>query len=145
MIKFFTPEEEADIVQAILDAERHTSGEIRVHLEADCKGDILKEAERTFLRLGMQKTTARNGVLIFLAPERKAFAIIGDRGINAVVPPDFWEEERDIMQAHFQQGQFAEGVCSVIAQIGDKLKDFFPYLDDDQNELPDDISYGSDQ
>ena len=142
MIPFFKPEEEERVIESILEAERHTSGEIRVHLEADCKGVIMKVAEETFLRLGMHKTKARNGVLIFLAPERKAFAIIGDKGINDVVPEHFWEEERDLMAHHFKAGAFAEGICAAIEKVGEKLKSYFPLLDDDDNELPDEISYG---
>jgi uncharacterized membrane protein len=143
MIAFFKPEEEEMIVDAILKAERHTSGEIRVHLEDNFKGEVLREAEKVFLKLGMHKTAARNGVLIFLAPEDKAFAIIGDKGINEVVPENFWQEERDLMQSFFRQGKFCEGICAAIEKVGEKLKDYFPYLAGDENELPDDISYGS--
>jgi uncharacterized membrane protein len=142
MIPFFKPEEEKRIIKAILQAEQHTSGEIRVHLEADCKGEIMKVAEKTFMRLGMHKTKARNGVLIFLAPERKAFAIIGDKGINDVVPEHFWEEERDLMGRHFKVGAFADGICAAIEKVGEKLKSYFPYQDNDDNELSDEISYG---
>jgi len=142
MIAFFKPEEEERIVASILKAERHTSGEIRVHLEDNFKGDVLKEAEKVFLKLGMQKTEARNGVLIFLAPEKKAFAIIGDKGINEVVPENFWQEERDLMLEHFRKGEFCEGICAAIEQVGEKLQHYFPYVKGDENELPDDISYG---
>ncbi len=141
MIRFFPPEEEDRIIQAIQQAERNTSGELRVHLEEDCRGDVMKEAARIFQKLGMHKTAARNGVLIFIAPERRQFAIIGDRGINEKVPPDFWAQERDLMREHFKRGEFTEGVCAVIGQIGEKLQAYFPYQSDDENELPDDISY----
>lgn len=141
MIKFFSPEDEQRIVEAIQQAERNTSGEIRVHLEAACKGEMLEEAAKTFHRLGMHRTEARNAVLIFLAPERKEFAIFGDQGINEVVPADFWQEERNLMQEHFRRGAFAEGICAAVEQVGEKLQAFFPYQQDDANELPDDISY----
>ncbi|HQU60703.1 MAG: TPM domain-containing protein [Phaeodactylibacter sp.] len=141
MIKFFKPEEEERIIEAIRKAELNTSGEVRVHLEANCKGEIVREAVRTFRRLGMHKTKARNAVLIFLAPERREFAIIGDKGINEQLPENFWQEERDLMLEHFRQGAFAKGVCEAIGQVGEKLKVFFPYQQDDTNELPDDISY----
>ena len=141
MIKFFNPEEEESIISAIQAAEKNTSGEIRVHLEDNSKDDILDEAVRTFAKLKMHETQARNGVLIFLAPERKRFAIIGDEGINQVVPANFWEEEKQVMAQHFRVGEFAEGICKAIEQVGEKLKEHFPYQDDDVNELPDDISY----
>jgi uncharacterized membrane protein len=131
MTGFFKPEEEERIVESILTAERHTSGEIRVHLEDNCEGDIIAEAQKTFMRLGMHKTAARNGVLIFLAPERKSFAIIGDKGINEVVPENFWAEERDLMGSHFMKGDFAGGICAAIGQVGEKLKAYFPYIDKD--------------
>ena len=145
MIKFFKPEEEQRIIAAIQEAERNTSGEIRVHLEENPRLEAMLEARRVFRKLGMHRTKARNGVLILLAPERREFAILGDQGIDAVVPPAYWEEERDIMQAHFRRGDFCGGLVAVIQQIGEKLQTHFPYQQDDENELPDEISYGSEQ
>ncbi len=142
MIEFFTKQEGNLIIQSIRKAERNTSGEIRVHLEANCKGNIIAAAERVFFQLGMDETQAKNGILFFLAPERKEFAIIGDTGINDVVPHDFWEDIRDIVIAHFKQKAYAEGICRGVERVGEKLKVYFPYQDDDVNELPDEISYG---
>mgnify|MGYP006272754749 FL=1 len=141
MFQFFNKEDEERIIAAIRAAEQNTSGEIRVHLEKDANGDVVKEARRTFAHLKMHKTKARNGVLIFLVLERKEFAIIGDKGINDVVGENFWQAERDIMQAHFRQGDFAGGICKAIEQVGEKLKAHFPYQSDDENELPDETSY----
>ena len=142
MIKFFSKDQEQSIIRCIKAAELNTSGEIRVHLESECRSKALVAAVDTFHLLGMHKTQARNGVLIFIAPERREFAILGDKGINEVVPPDFWQEERDLLGSYFKKGEFAEGICKVIQQIGEKLKEHFPYQSDDINELPDEISYG---
>ena len=142
MINFFSKREEEAIINAIRDAELNTSGEIRVHLEDNMKGNVLDVSVRVFKELGMEKTSARNGVLILIAPIEKQFAIIGDEGINAVVPENFWDEEKNLMQEHFKAGAFCKGVCKVIEQIGEKLKAHFPYQSDDVNELPDEISYG---
>lgn len=142
MIKFFNPEEEKAIIAAIQEAELNTSGEIRVHLEEKIKGSVLDETVRVFKKLEMDKTKARNGVLILLAPNDRQFAIIGDEGIDAVVPEDFWNEEKNLMQEHFKRGAFCDGICIAIKQIGEKLKENFPYQQDDENELPDEISYG---
>lgn len=142
MKDFFSREEEQQIIRAIGQAEKQTSGEIRVHLDGHSDMDnVLKKAEKTFTRLGMDQTAERNGVMIFIAPRARSFAILGDQGIDDVVPSDFWAEERDILQAHFKNGQFAEGVIKVVEQVGTKLKTFFPYQSDDENELPDEISY----
>ncbi len=143
MIKFFKPEEEELIIAAIRRAERSTSGEIRVHLEEKPQSDALTEAKRIFRKLNMHKTVDRNAVLILLAPEKKEFAIIGDEGIDKVVEGDFWESERDLLQRYFRDGHFCAGIVAAVDIIGDKLKSFFPIQQDDENELPDDISYGA--
>lgn len=141
MLDFFNKEEEEKIIEAIQLAERNTSGEIRVHIEAKCRGKVIRAAQRTFKQLGMHKTAARNGVLIFLAPERKEFAIVGDEGIDKVTPDNFWQEVKDVIQQHFRANEFTKGVTEGILKVGDKLKAHFPYQQDDINELPDDISY----
>jgi len=141
MEKFFNPAEEERMIAAIQQAESCTSGEIRVHVDYKSKGNVMEEAWKIFERLGMQKTEARNGVLILIAPDQKQFAIIGDEGINKKVPENFWAEERNLMQNHFKKGEFCTGICVVIEQVGRKLQEFFPHQEDDVNELPDEISY----
>ncbi|HMO38262.1 MAG TPA: TPM domain-containing protein [Saprospiraceae bacterium] len=145
MMAFFTAAEEARIVAAIQAAERNTSGEIRVHIEKRLEKDVLTEAQRTFAKLGMHRTQARNGVLIFIAPEHHQFAIIGDQGIHQQVGEHFWQAERDLIATYFRQGDFAGGICAAVEQVGEKLKAFFPFQSDDTNELPDEISYGKDR
>ena len=142
MVQFFSPEEEARIVSAIQTAERNTSGEIRVHVEIGETNPALDVAARVFKELGMHKTADRNGVMILLEVDRREFAIIGDEGITKVVPKNFYDEERDLLQHHFRRGQFAEGIALAIERIGANLKKFFPYQRNDVNELPDEISYG---
>lgn len=142
MIDFFTKDEGNQIIAAIRRAELNSSGEIRVHLEAKCRGEIVHAAKKTFKRLKMQDTKDKNGVLFFIAPERKEFAVIGDEGINEVVPENFWDDVRDILQKNFKQAQFVEGIAKGVERVGEKLKAYFPYQEDDENELPDEISYG---
>lgn len=142
MIKFFTPEQEEQIIETIRQAERNTSGEIRVHLHESTDRGLLKDAQEAFRKMGMHRTQARNGVLIFIVPSERQFAIIGDRGIDEAVPEGFWDEIKDRMQDHFRRGDFLSGVCTGIQEAGEQLKQYFPYQSDDENELPDDISYG---
>ncbi len=142
MVNFFKKKEEQRIVAAIKEAEGHTSGEIRVHLEKELAGDARNVAARVFHELEMDQTAERNGVLIFIVPSMHRFAIIGDKGINEKVPSNFWEDVRDVMQQHFRQGNFGEGVVEGVRLSGLKLKEYFPRMSDDKNELPDEISYG---
>jgi uncharacterized membrane protein len=140
--KFFSAQQKEQIVSAIGEAEKQTSGEIRVHLEKRCKVHPLDRAGQVFQHLKMEQTHLRNGALIYLAVADKKFAIFGDEGINEAVPENFWEEVKEEMRGYFAKGDFTGGVVLAINHIGAKLKEFFPYQDDDINELPDDLSIG---
>jgi len=140
--KFFNKEEKALLKEAIARAELNTSGEIRLHVDNHCKGDVLDCAAAWFDKLKMQKTEKRNGVLFYIAVKDHTFAIIGDAGINAVTPDDFWENIKEEMLVHFKENNFAEGLIKGIDMAGKKLKEHFPYQSDDINELSDDISFG---
>lgn len=142
---FFTPEQQEVIVRSIREAEHATSGEIRVHIETSCKVNVLDEAAWLFRKVGMHKTADRNGVLFYLALKERSFAIIGDSGINAVVPPGFWDGIRDHMQRRFAEGLFAEGLSEGVKMAGEKLKEQFPRQKNDVNELPDAISFDTNE
>lgn len=139
---FLTREQQEMLISAVKEAEKNTSGEIRVHLDDICREDPMKRAEKVFRYLGMDRTAQRNGVLIYLACESKVFAIIGDKGINEAVPKGFWNDIKDMMTDCFRRGEFAEGLQNAVLQVGKKLKSYFPYSPDDINEQPDDISFG---
>lgn len=134
--------QKAEIVAAIKEAELNTSGEIRVHLETHCKGNVLDRAAQVFGILDMHKTELRNGVLFYLAMDDHKFAILGDKGINDKVPEHFWENIRDHVIAQFKEGRMAGGLAEGIRMAGEQLKAHFPYQSDDTNELSDDISFG---
>lgn len=142
---FFTPEQQEVIVRAIGEAEHATSGEIRVHVETSCKVNVLDEAAWLFKKVGMHKTADRNGVLIYLALKERSFAIIGDSGINAVLPAGFWDGIRDHMQSRFSKGHFTEGLAEGVQMAGEKLREHFPRSKNDVNELPDAISFDNDE
>jgi len=139
--EFFTPEGRHLIEQAILEAEKDTSGEIRVHVETEFKGDVLDRAATVFATIGMHKTDLRNGVLIYFGIKNRQFAIIGDAGINNVVPEGFWDLTKTSMQKYFTNSDFASGIATGIRMAGSQLKSHFPWQKDDKNELSDEISF----
>lgn len=139
---FFSPLDQEAIRVAIMNAELDTSGEIRVHIEDSFKGDVLDRTSYLFTKLGMHKTEQRNGVLIYLAVKNRRFAIVGDAGINSVVPENFWDDIKLIMLSYFREGDFVKGLTEAIQKAGIQLKKHFPYKRGDVNELPDDISFG---
>ncbi len=140
--KYFTEENKLQIASAIRVAETNTSGEIRVHIEKNCREDVLDRAAYWFEQLGMHKTKLRNGVLFYLAVEDRKFAILGDAGINQKVPADFWEETKELVISKFKEGAFAEGLAAGIMKAGEQLKQHFPFKSDDVNELSNEISFG---
>ena len=135
----FTEEEQELIAASIAEAEKLTSGEIRIAIEKHCKTNAFERATEYFFKLDMDKTAEKNGVLIYLAYEDHKFAIIGDSGINRVVPEDFWEMTQIAMKAHFASSNYANGIIAGIKLAGEKLAVYFPTAHDDVNELPNDI------
>ena len=110
---FLTASEEQDIVDAIKLAEKNTSGELRVHIENTCNAHLEERALEVFSVLKMHNTKNRNGVLIYVAVDDHKFSIYGDQGINKVVPDNFWGETKDIIQKHFRNGNFKQGLVAV--------------------------------
>ena len=139
--KAFTQQQKDAMVTAIKQAEKDTSGEIRVHIENHSKIDVLDRAADVFAHLNMHKTVQRNGVLIYVALLDHKSAILGDAGINAKVPADFWDSIMKNMIAKFTEGKITEGICEAVISAGEQLKVYFPYQADDVNELPDEISF----
>lgn len=137
---FLSKTEEEEIVLAIKKAERNTSGEIRVHIEATSDIAHYDRTLEVFRLLKMFETKQRNAVLIYIAVEDHKFVIYGDEGINDVVPPNFWDTTKNIIQSNFQQQQFKEGIIKGILQIGEELKSHFPWNEEDIDELPNTIS-----
>lgn len=131
------------ILAAIADAESKTSGEIRIFVHrGELKGDALTDAQKQFIALGVQKTRERNGVLIYVAPRARQFAVVGDEGVHAKCGEVFWQQLVEKMRAHFQSENFTEALVQAIDETGALLAAHFPRTSDDVNELSDDIVEG---
>ena len=137
---FLSKAEEQEIVHAIVEAEKNTSGEIRVHIEEHTEKLPLERAQEVFFKLKMDETQDRNGVLFYVCVSDKKFAIIGDKGINEAVESDFWDCTKDTVIANFKEGNFKKGLVEGILRAGERLKKYFPYQSDDTNELSNEIS-----
>ena len=139
--KFLSKEAEQEIVNAIVIAEKNTSGEIRVHIEENNTKPSYERAQEVFYFLKMDETELKNGVLFYISMQSKSFAIIGDKGINDLVGPDFWNSTKDLVIEKFKKGQYKNGLIKGIIEAGEQLKKYFPYNhDDDINELSNEIS-----
>ena len=129
------------IAQAITEAEKHTSGEICVHVTPHCRGDAMKRATAAFNRLQLYRTARRNAVLIYVAYLDHKLAILGDVGIDSQVDEGFWDEAAALLQQRISVGRQVDGLCDTIALVGEKLQSIFPADRDDVNELSNEVTY----
>ncbi|MEP6583059.1 MAG: TPM domain-containing protein [Ginsengibacter sp.] len=141
---FFSKEENEMIVQSIRDAEKQTSGEVRIFVESRCRFiDPLDRAREIFSELKMEHTEHRNGVLFYVAIKDKQLAIFADSGIHAAAGDQYWTDVVKQILFLFDKENYAAGITQCISKIGDALKNHFPYEKDiDKNELPDEIIFG---
>jgi uncharacterized membrane protein len=131
------------IVSAIRLAEAKTSGQIRVYIQrGELDGEALPDAKARFKQLGMEKTLERNGILIFVAPRARKFAVVGDEGVHAKCGDEFWNHLVESMRAHFVNSKFTDALVEAIDETGKLLARYFPRTSAAQNELPDEIVEG---
>ena len=142
--EFFSEEEKQQLVAAIQQAEKRTSGEVRIFVESRCRFvDAVDRAKELFLQLGMEKTKERNATLIYIAFEDHQLAILGDEGIHQKVGQEYWNKEVAKIIHEFRSEHILDGICQVVYDIGEALQQFFPYDNEtDKTELPDDIIFG---
>jgi uncharacterized membrane protein len=143
--EFFTPQQQQRMVEAIQQAERNTSGEVRVFVESKCKYvDAVERAKEIFFSLKMEATKDRNAVLLYLALDDHQLALFADEGIYQRLGQEYWNQQVKKMIAAFTKDDYTGGICTVVKDIGDALTEQFPYDDkSDKNELPDDIVFGN--
>lgn len=138
---YLSEEQEQHIIDAIGEAEKRTSGEIRVHIEAECKRDPLVRAARIFHELGMDQTERQNGILIYIASEDHKVAVYAGKGIHKQVEEGFWQDVLNLLVDHFKSDEFEQGIARAVSMAGNKLEELYPYRAGDVNELTDEISY----
>ncbi len=129
------------VEKAIEAAESITSGEVRVAVSPLFWGDVQKVADHAFDRLGMRATAERNGVLLFVVPSRRRFAVLGDEGIHEKVHPAFWDEVAAEISRHFRNGDFTGGIVAALERLSAELATHFPRRSDDVNELPNAVEF----
>lgn len=128
------------VVAAIAEAERRTSGEIRVHVTRAKPPDLEARARLRFEKLGMTKTAERNGILFYIAPALRRFQVLGDSGIHEKCGEELWRETAAVLEEHFRRGAFTDGIVAGIRRVGDVLAAHFPRTEGDRNELTDEVT-----
>ena len=138
----FDKQEKQMLVNAIAEAEKNTSGEIRLHIENLCKNSPYERALVVFHQLKMEKTAERNAVLIYLAIKDRKLAIVGDKGIHDIVTSDYWDSILDELKNGFIKEQYLQPLILAIQKTGEKLGKYFPLKNNDKDELDNEISFG---
>ena len=140
---FFAPHEKQTITAAIKQAEKRTSGEVRVFIESKCNYvNAIDRAKELFEKLDMYKTENRNAVLVYVALKHRQLAVFADDGIYEKTGNSFWLQQVQTMLRHFNTEDYADGIAQVVSHIGEALHQHFPYQKNDINELSDDIVFG---
>jgi len=140
MRHFFSKLDSDRIVEAIAEAEKKSSGQVRVHVTHRKPENLEQRAERRFEKLGMTRTAHRNGVLIYIAPKLRRFRILGDTGVHEKCGDEFWKETAAEMEDLFRRGEFTEGVVKGVQKAGDLLALHFPREAGASNELADEVT-----
>jgi uncharacterized membrane protein len=142
-VEFFTDAEKDIMLEAVRSAERVTSGEVRVFIESRCNYvNAVDRAQEVFAHLKMGATAQRNAVLLYVAMKDRQLALWGDTGVHEKVGDDFWKSQVKAILHHFKKNNYAEGIATIVREVGDMLSRFFPHVDGAKNELPDDIVFG---
>ncbi|MEW5843356.1 MAG: TPM domain-containing protein [Bacteroidota bacterium] len=141
---YFSDDEFLRVSNKIKNAEKTTSGEIRVAIKEhrhflDRKKNIRQLAEKEFHKLNMHNTRDKTGILLFLLLSDRQFYILADQGIHEKVGNETWDKLRDEIQQKFQNGNFCDGIIWGVERVGKILTKHFPVKSDDTNELSNEI------
>jgi uncharacterized membrane protein len=140
--EFLAAVDDDRVLGAVRAAERGTSAEILVYVSRRGSGGkpVEVRAQEAFVRLGIGRTEGRSGVLVFVAPVDREFSVLGDEAVHAKCGRDFWEKTAAVMEGHFREGRFTEGLVAGVGRAGELLAVHFPRSGDDRNELPDGVA-----
>ena len=139
MENIFSESDLKEIAEAVSEAEKQTNAEIKPVIINYCWGSLHKKAQSLFEKYNLHKTKNRNAVMILLVVKNRELLIYGDEGITQKVGVEFWVETKDKMIEFFRNGEFTKGMKVGIGNAGKKLSEFFPYTEDDENEISNEV------
>lgn len=131
--------QEAELIEEIRAQERRTSAEIRICITEKIIFRHQRYAWKLFDKHQMHRTRNRNATLIVIMPRVKRIVAIGDKGINALVAPDFWNDLVASMIHEMHGDGLFSALMKGVRRLGDTLSLHWPAEAADENELPDDI------
>jgi uncharacterized membrane protein len=129
MVKMFKHDRFVDkdrVREAVDAAERTTSAPIHVTIAPYFWGSVRRTAERAFHKLRLDQTAQRNGVLFFVVPARREFAVIGDTGAHQAIGQTAWDAVAALVEEHFRAGDPTIGLVHGIEAVARELAEHFP-------------------
>jgi len=102
---------------------------------------VRERAIRAFFEKGLYRTKGETGILIFISILEHKVWILGDRGINERIDPQFWQALAGELAGMIREDRAFNGLCTVIEKLGRVLKEHFPKEADDTNELSDKVIF----
>jgi putative membrane protein len=96
-------------------------------------------AKQVFFERGLTETKDRSGVLIFVSELEHRVQILADRGIHEQVGNERWSQEIQTVIAAIRSGHAADGLQTVVREVGTLLAQAFPPRGENPNELPNEV------
>ncbi len=104
--------------------------------EAEMADEVDDKAMIAFIQQGLHHTREGTGILILICLFEHRVEVLADRGINALVPKETWQEIVAIVTDGLRRGEACAALCAAIGRCGEILADKFPAGDDNPDELP---------
>ena len=101
----------------------------------EMEDEVREAAQIQFFRKGLYRTREETGVLIYISVFERRVWVLGDRGINAVIPEGHWKDVVAMITQAIKDRRPGEGICQAIGDVSRILQEKFPIRHNDQNEL----------
>jgi len=146
---FLNQQEVAAVNNAVAEAEKKTSGEIKILVvkssadflgkSADQRADA--RADYEFFDLGLDHTRDNTGILIMISLAERRVVVRASSTIDQFYDQSTWQTVVDVALKGIRNDDSASGICNAVQMCGEILSNHFPRQPDDVNEIPDEIVF----
>lgn len=112
--------------RAVQSAEKETSVRIVVYISHRRVTDPMKAGHQVFKKLKLETEKERAGLLFFIAPQSRKFAVLGGTALHEKLGQAWWDRLVQVLSADFRREKFTDGLVSVLDEIAPALKLHFP-------------------
>jgi uncharacterized membrane protein len=113
--------------RAVQSAEKDTSVRIVVYISHRRVTDPMKAGHQAFKKLKLETEQEKAGLLFFIAPQSRKFAVLGGTALHEKLGQAWWDRLVQVLSADFRREKFTDGLVSVLDEIAPALKLHFPF------------------